>query len=344
MDPVPTNKLLRRLITALALSTLLPLATPVLADVNVYSYRQSYLIDPMFEAFTEQTGIKVNTVFAKKGLIERLVNEGDNSPADLLITSDIGRVLQGVEAGITQPVESDILTSTIPAEFRDPNNHWFGISARARLIVVAKDRVSEDDVKSYADLASPALKGRICTRSGKHDYMVALIASQLAHNGEEAATQWLSKLKTNLARKPQGNDRAQIKAIAQGECDVAVVNSYYMGVMLSDTKQAPAAEAVRIVFPDQDGNGTHMNVSGVSMTNSAPNKMDALMLMEFLVSAEAQKLYADVNHEYPVRPDMKASNMVAAWGDFNYDSLSMTDIAAQRALASKLVDRVGYDN
>ncbi len=344
MDPVTTNKLFPRLAKVLALCASMPLAAPVAADVNVYSYRQSYLIDPMFEAFTEQTGIKVNTVFAKKGLIERLVNEGNNSPADLLITSDIGRVLQGVEAGVTQPIESDKLNDTIPANFRDANNHWFGISARARLIVVAKDRVTEDELTSYADLASPALKGRICTRSGKHDYMVALIASQLAHNGEEATTTWLSNLKTNLARKPQGNDRAQIKAIAQGECDVAVVNSYYMGVMLSDPEQAPAAQTVRIVFPDQGGNGTHMNVSGVSMTKSAPNKMDALMLMEFLVSEEAQALYAEVNHEYPVRTDMKASNMVAAWGDFDYDSLSMSDIAAQRALASKLVDRVGYDN
>ncbi len=338
------NKFLRHVASALALGALLPLASPVLADVNVYSYRQSYLIDPMFDAFTEKTGIKVNTVFAKKGLIERLANEGANSPADLLITSDIGRVLQGVEAGVTQPVESDQLNSVIPAEFRDAGNQWFGISARARLIVVAKDRVGEDEVTSYADLASPALKGRICTRSGKHDYMVALIASQLAHNGEEATTNWLNNLKSNLARKPQGNDRAQIKAISQGECDVAVVNSYYMGVMLSDSEQAPAAETVRIVFPDQDSNGTHMNVSGVSMTKSAPNKADALMLMEFLVSEDAQRLYADVNHEYPVRPDVKASERVASWGEFNYDSLSMTDIAAQRALASKLVDRVGYDN
>ncbi|MEE9335567.1 MAG: Fe(3+) ABC transporter substrate-binding protein [Granulosicoccaceae bacterium] len=344
MQPRLKNKLIRRLTAALAVSALLPLAAPVLAEVNVYSYRQPYLIEPMFEAFTEQTGIKVNTVFAKKGLIERLVNEGDNSPADLLITTDIGRILQGVKAGVTQSVESDKLNNTIPAEFRAEDKQWFGISARARLIVVAKDRVGEDEIASYADLASPALKGRICTRSGKHDYMVALIASQLAHNGEEAATDWLSKLKTNLARKPQGNDRAQIKAIAQGECDVAVVNSYYMGVMLSDPEQAAAAETVRVVFPDQGGNGTHMNVSGMSMTKSAPNKMDAVMLMEFLVSKEAQALYADVNHEYPVRPDMKASDLVASWGDFNYDSLSMTDIAAQRALASKLVDRVGYDN
>jgi len=344
MYPRFRRALLKRLAVVAALTTLSSLAAPTLADVNVYSYRQPYLIEPMFDAFTAQTGIKVNTVFAKKGLIERLSNEGKNSPADLLITSDIGRILQGVDADVTQAVESSVLSETIPAEFRDPNNRWFGISARARLMVVSKDRVSKEEVTSYADLASPALKGRICTRSGKHGYMVALIAAQLAHHGDDATSAWLSGIKSNLARKPQGNDRAQIKAIAQGECDVAVVNSYYMGVMLSDPKQAPAAQAVRIVFPDQDGNGTHMNVSGVSLTKAAPNKADAIKLMEFLVSREAQALYAEVNHEYPVRPDMKPSELVASWGDFTYDSLSMTDIAAQRAVASKLVDKVGYDN
>ena len=344
MDPAPKPTLIRRLLATLAFGALLPTVAPVLADVNVYSYRQPYLIEPMFEAFTEQTGIKVNTVFAKKGLIERLINEGRNSPADILITSDIGRVLQGVEAEVTQVVASETLTNIIPSAFRDPDNQWFGISARARFIVVAKDRVGEDLAQSYADLASPELKNRICTRSGKHDYMVALIASQLAHTGEAATEAWLRKLKTNLARKPQGNDRAQVKAIAQGECDVAVVNSYYMGVMLNDPEQAQWANATRIVFPDQDGNGTHMNVSGMSLTRAAPNKVEALQLMEFLVGEKAQALYADVNHEYPINPGMNASDLVASWGDFTYDTLSMTDIAAQRALASKLVDRVGYDN
>jgi iron(III) transport system substrate-binding protein len=335
-------RLLKHCVPAIALALSLP--TTALADVNVYSYRQPYLIEPMFDAFTEQTGIKVNTVFAKKGLVERLINEDKNSPADLLITSDIGRVLQGVEAGVTQTVESETLNSAIPAEFRDPNNHWFGISTRARLIVVSKDRVANDDVTSYADLADPALNDKICTRSGKHDYMVALIASQVAHNGEAAAETWLTGLKQNLARKPQGNDRAQVKAIAQGECDVAVVNSYYMGVMLSDPEQAEWANTVRIVFPDQNGNGTHMNVSGMSLTTAAPNKDEAIQLMEYLVGEQAQTLYADVNHEFPVNPSMPASELVASWGNFDYDTMSMTDIAAQRALASKLVDRVGYDN
>ncbi len=333
---------LKHIVPAIALSALLPVA--VSADVNVYSYRQPYLIEPMFEAFTKETGIKVNTVFAKKGLVERLINESKNSPADLLITSDIGRVLQGVEAGVTQTVDSPSLTNAIPEEFRDPNNHWFGISTRARLIVVSKDRVAEDEVLNYADLANPALKGKICTRSGKHAYMVALIASQIAHNGEAAAEQWLTGLKQNLARKPQGNDRAQVKAIAQGECDVAVINSYYMGVMLSDAEQAPWAETVRIIFPDQNGAGTHMNVSGMSLTAAAPNKGEAIQLMEYLVGDKAQSLYADVNHEFPVNPKNPASELVASWGNFDYDTMPMTDIAAQRALASKLVDRVGYDN
>ncbi len=319
-------------------------AGSAIADVNVYSYRQPFLIEPMFEAFTEKTGIKVNTVFAKKGLVERLINEGKNSPADLLITTDIGRVLQGVEAGVTQPVASDALSQAIPEEFRDPEQHWFGISTRARLIVVSADRVKENEVRNYADLASPALQGKICTRSGKHDYMVALIASRLAHDGEAAATEWLTGLKNNLARKPQGNDRAQVKAIAQGECDVAVVNSYYMGIMLSDPEQATWANAVRIIFPDQDQDGTHMNVSGMSLTAAAPNKDEAIALMEFLVGEKAQALYSEVNHEFPVDPSKPASDLVASWGKFKYDPLPMTKIASQRALATKLVDRVGYDN
>ena len=315
-------------------------------EVNVYSYRQPFLIKPMFAQFTRETGITVNTVFAKEGLVERLENEGDNSPADLIFTVDIGRLDGAVQAGVTQPVENEALTSAIPAEFRDPDNRWFGLTNRARLIVTAKDRVEEDTITSYEDLADPALEGRVCTRSGKHEYMVALIASMIAHHGRDEAKTWLTGVKNNLARKPQGNDRAQAKAIAQGECDVAVLNSYYLGAMASDEEQAGWLDGLAIVFPNQQGpddRGTHMNISGMALTKAAPNRDNAIRLMEFLAGDDAQQLYAERNHEYPVNADVPTSALVKSWGQFKGDPLPLADIAQYRADASRMVDEVGYD-
>ena len=313
------------------------------AEVNVYSYRQPFLIEPIFEAFTEETGIEVNTVFAKEGLVERLVAEGDNSPADLLLVTDIGNLVAAVEQGVVRAVDSETLEANVPAEDRDPDGMWFGLTNRARIIVTSKDRVEDGLVETYADLARPELEGRVCTRSGKHDYMVALIASRIAHEGEEATRAWLEGVKANLARRPQGNDRAQVRAIAEGECDVAVINSYYMGAMASDPEQRPWAEAVNIVFPDQDGVGTHMNVSGVVQTKASPNPEDAVRLMEFMSEDVAQALYAEANHEYPVKPGVERSALVASWGEFERDPLPLAEIAKRRTAATKLVDRVDYD-
>jgi len=312
-------------------------------EVNVYSYRQPFLTDPVFDTFTEKTGIKVNTVFAKTGLIERLANEGRNSPADLVLVANVGNLAAAVDASVTQVLENDVLKTNIPASFRDPQGQWFGLTARARIIVTAKDRVADDLVSSYADLANPALKGRVCTRSGKHGYMVELIASQIAHEGEANARLWLEGVKQNLARKPQGNDRAQVKAIAQGECDVAVINSYYMGAMLSDAKQTAWANAVNVVFPNQSDRGTHMNISGVFLTRSSPNQDNAIALLEFLASDTAQALYAELNHEYPIKQDVKPSKMVSSWGEFKKDEMSLNEIATHRASASRMVDSVNYD-
>ena len=208
-------------------------------DVNVYSYRKPKLIDPMFAVFTQKTGIKVNSVYAKKGMLERLQQEGSNSPADLVFTVDIGRLKDIQNAGLTQAVQSDALARDIPAQFREPNGHWFGLTSRARIIVSSKDRVGASDIKNYEDLTNSRWKGRICTRSGKHPYMVALTASMIVHHGSANAKAWLSGLKANLARKPQGNDRAQVKAIKEGVCDVAIINHYYMSKMLKDPKQVP---------------------------------------------------------------------------------------------------------
>ncbi len=315
----------------------------VASEVNVYSSRQPFLIKPMFDAFTRETGIKVNSVFAKTGLVERLQTEGANSPADLIFTVDIGRLDAALRAGVTQSVNSEILDSVVPAEFRDPDGHWFGLTNRARIIVTSNERMQKDDISSYEDLAKPEFAGRICTRSGKHTYMVALVASVIAHAGEDAARQWLSGVKDNLARKPQGNDRAQVKAIASGECDVAIINSYYMGAMANDEEQSEWANSVDIVFPNQDDRGTHMNISGMSLTKNAPNKDNAIKLMEFLAGDLAQAMYAEQNHEYPVNPAVPASGLLRSWGEFKADTLPLSEIAKHRATATKMADEVNYD-
>jgi len=345
MGFTPTLSALARSITAASMIAGAALSTPVFAaeEVNVYSYRQPFLIKPMFDRFTKDTGIKVNTVFAKNGLVERLQSEGRNSPADLIFTVDVGNLSNAVEAGLTQSVESDALNASIPAEFRDADGQWFGLTNRARIIVTSTERVKAGEITSYEDLAKPELAGRICTRSGKHVYMNALIASMIAHHGEADAKTWLSGVKNNLARTPQGNDRAQVKAISEGECDVAVINSYYMGAMQTDEEQSEWAASVNIIFPNQNNRGTHMNIAGMSMTAAAPNKDNAMKLMEFLASDLAQSMYAEQNHEYPVNKAVPASGLVRSWGEFQHDTLPLSDIVKHRVTASKMVDEVGYD-
>lgn len=241
-------------------------ALPALADVNVYSYRQPELIQPLFDAFTDETGIKVNVAFINKGLVERLKAEGTRSPADLVMTVDISRLNGVVEAGVTQPVTSKVLSENIPAEYRDPDNHWFGLTSRARIVYASRDRVAEGDVTTYEDLADPKWKGRICIRSGTNAYNLALTSAVIAHHGTDGAKNWLEGLKANLARKPSGNDRAQVKAIHAGECDISVGNTYYMKQMLEDPEQKAWADAVRIEFPVFENGGTHVNLSGMALT------------------------------------------------------------------------------
>ena len=313
-------------------------------EVNVYSYRKPQLIDPMFEVFTEQTGIKVNSVFAKKGMLERLKSEGRNSPADLVFTVDIGRLSDIQNAGLTQSVNAARFEANIPENYREPEGHWFGLTTRARIIVTSKDRVKPGEITTYEQLTDANWKGRICTRSGKHPYMVALTASMIAHHGEAEAKKWLAGLKNNLARKPQGNDRAQVKAIKEGECDLAVINHYYMVKMLKDPEQVAWANAVNMVFPNQDGQGTHMNVSGMALTRHAPNKANGIKLMEFLASAQGQEMYVQKNGEYPVKAGVPLSALQNSWGSFKADSLSLAVVADHRAAAIRLADEVGYNN
>lgn len=332
---------MRLSLLALALAST---AAPALADeINVYSHRQPELIQPLVDAFTAETGITVNVAFVDKGMAERLVAEGDRSPADLVLTVDIARLTQIVEAGVTQAVQSDVLEANIPAALRDENDQWFGLTSRARIVYASKDRVAEGEVTTYEDLADPKWQGRICIRSGTNDYNVALTAAVIAHHGEEAAKAWLEGVKANLARKPDGGDRDQVKAIAAGECDIAVGNTYYIGQMLADPEQKEAAESVRIVFPTFEGDGSHLNVSGVAMTKAAPNRENALKFMEWLSGDEAQKIYAETNHEFPVKPGVAKSDLVASWGEFTADSKSLTEVAKLRPAALKLIEEVNFD-
>jgi len=310
-------------------------------DVNVYSYRQPFLVKPLFDEFTKETGIKVNVVFAKKGMAERLAREGEYSPADILLTTDISRLIELKDKNLLQPVQSDALSAAIPAQFKASDNTWYALTTRVRNIYSAK-RLGKIDF-NYEDLADKKYQGKICTRSGKHPYNVALVASMIAEHGEAETLEWLKKVKANLARKPQGSDRAQVQAIHQNLCDVSLGNSYYFGNMLKDEKQKVWAEAVNINFPNQSNRGAHVNISGMAMAKYAPNKANALALMNFLVSEPAQKMYAETNMEYPVRPGVKASKLVASWGEFKADNLSLEIIAKQRKAALMLLDKAQFD-
>lgn len=326
----------------IGLSTLFIVATAsVASEVNVYSYRQPFLVEPLFNKFTEQTGIKVNVVFAKNGIAERLEREGEHSPADVLLTTDISRLIELHDKSLLQPFVSEEIRGAIPSQYRSTDDTWFALTTRVRNIYSAK-RLG-DVALSYEDLADEKYRGKICTRSGKHPYNVALVASMVAVHGEADTLAWLEGVKKNLARKPQGNDRGQVQAIHQNLCDIAIGNSYYFGKMQNDDEQKVWAEAVNINFPNQDGRGAHVNISGMGMAKYAPHTEQAKALMEFLVSVPAQELYAETNMEYPVRGGVKWSALVTSWGQYKADSLSLETIAKHRKTALKLIDQAQFD-
>jgi iron(III) transport system substrate-binding protein len=314
-------------------------------EVNIYSLRQTSLIQPLLDAFTQKTGVKTNVIYADKGLIERIAAEGANSPADLLLTADIGFLDSAVQQGVTQPIESKTVEENIPAQYRDPAGQWVGLTSRARVIYASKDRVKQDAI-TYEELADPKWKGKICVRSGQHPYNLALIASIIAHDGEAKAKEWLKNVKANLATKPAGGDREQAKAIFSGQCDLALGNTYYMALMASNEKQPEQkewAKAVKVLFPNAEGRGTHANVSGVVLAKHAPNKANAVKLIEYLTSEEAQKIYAELNNEYPLKSGVATSAVVSSWGKLKADDLSLAEIGKLRKRASELVDEVGFD-
>ena len=320
-------------------------ATLNVGEVNVYSYRQPFLVQPLFDAFTEQTGVKVNVLFAKTGLIERLKQEGANSPADLIFTVDIGRLTEAYDAALTQPVATPALEAAISDIYREPQGHWYGLTRRARIIYASKERVSPDEApKTYEELADLKWRGRICTRSGNHVYQVGLTAAMIAHHGERKTEGWLRGLKQNLARKPQGNDRAQVKAIKEGECDIALGNHYYFVLMQQNEEQAEWAQAVYPVFPMIGGSGTHVNISGMALTKASPNQENAVKLMEFLTGPLAQQIYAEQNYEYPILDGVPEAGVLKAMGPMTSDTLPMAEISRHRSAAIKLVDKVGYND
>ena len=314
------------------------------ASINIYSHRQQSLIQPFLDAFTAETGVATNVVYASKGLAQRLKAEGAASPADVILAVDIARLAEYADLDLLATVSSDVLTANIPSRLRSDDNRWFSLSERARIIVASKDRVADGAIKDIEDLAKPEWKGRVCSRAGSHDYNRALVASMIAAHGEVATEKWAAGVVANLARKPQGNDRSQAKAIYQGLCDVSIMNSYYYGNMKfgGDVDQKAWADAIRLVFTNQSNRGNHMNVSGGGVAKYSKNKENAVRFLEFLTGKTAQRLYGEVNFEYPVNPSVPSGGDLASWGNFKPDSLPIERLSELAPKAQMIIDRVGW--
>lgn len=314
-------------------------------EVNLYSARKQQLIKPILDQFTEETGIKVNLITGKAdALIKRLEAEGENSPADLLISTDAGRLFRAKSKGLTQPFTTQTLAKIIPAQLRDTDNHWYGLSLRARPIMYVKGKVDPKQLSTYEALTDETWKGRICIRSSNNIYNQSLVASIIAADGSAATGAWARGLVKNFARKPSGGDRDQIKAAVTGVCDIAIANTYYLAGMLNskDAKQKAIAEKIGVFWPNQKGRGTHVNVSGIALTKTAKNVANALQLVEFLASPKAQSWYAEVNNEYPVREGIESSSTLKAWGTFKHDSIMLSRLGELNSDAVKLMDKAGW--
>ncbi len=323
------------------------LTSPSLAaeEVNIYSARKEDLIKPLLDVFSKQTGIAVNLVTGKEeALLQRLQSEGANTPADVLLTSDAGRLAAARQAGVLQAVQSEDLAKRIPAAYRDPEGYWYGLSVRARPIVYAKDRVKPAELSTYEDLAASKWRDKVCVRSSDSIYNQSLVAGMIAHHGEAKTEAWAKGLVANFARPPKGGDRDQIKAVAAGECDVTLANTYYLGGMVNsqDPAEREAAAKVAVFWPDAKSTGVHVNVSGAGVTAHARNRDHAVKLLEFLASDSAQRWYADVNNEYPVNPAIPPSATLESWGEFKADTLNVAKLGELNAAAVRLMDRAGW--
>lgn len=318
----------------------------VAEELNIYSHRQPFLIQPFLEAFTEKTGIKTNVLYSSKGLAQRLRAEGKNSPADVVLTVDIGRLYIYRDLSLLAKVKSDKMLENVPSYMRAADNTWFALSKRSRIIVTAKDRVQPGEIRNIEDLADPKWKGRICSRPGSHVYNRALMASVIAHHGAEKAEEWALGLVSNFARRPQGNDRAQVKAIYEGVCDVGIINNYYFGKLKfsEDETQRAWAKAMSLTFPNQEPSerGAHVNISGGGVAIHSKNKANAIALLEFLSDPESQQLYGEINFEYPVNPKVKPTAELQSWGQFKEDKLPIERIAELSREAQMMIDRVGW--
>lgn len=335
------------LFSGLMLSALLsiPAIGYATEEVNVYSARKTQLIKPLLDEFNRQTGIKVNLITSKAdALLKKLESEGRRSPADVLITTDAGRLHRAKEAGVLQAAISEEAFSKVPANLQDKDKYWIGLTTRARVIVYDKQKVKPSELSTYEDLADPKWKNRICIRSSNNIYNQSLVASMIAQRGEQKTSEWAKKFVDNFARRPQGGDRDQVKAVAAGKCDLAIVNTYYLGQMLNgnDEAQIKAAQKVAVFWPNQDDRGTHVNVSGIAITKSSKNTENANKLIEFLLTDAAQDWYANTNNEYPVVAGVDASETLKSWGTFKSDSLNLSKLGEFNPQAVKLMDRAGW--
>ena len=343
MTRSPLNRLTRvGLLACLAALVAGPVAAQ---ELNLYTTREPGLIQPLLDAFTEQSGVTVNSLFVRGGLAERVGAEGTRSPADVLMTVDLGNLLDLVERGLTQPVESATLESAIPSNLRGPNGEWFTLSMRARVLYAARDLNLSSF--TYEQLDDPQWRDRVCSRAGQHPYNTALFAAYIAHHGEAQTESWLRGLTSNLGRTAAGGDRDVARDIMGGICEIGIGNSYYVGLMRSGAggpEQEQWGAAIKVILPTFERGGTHVNISGASVARNAPNRAAAVRFLEYLVSDEAQKLYAEANFEYPVKAGATVHPIIAALGPLNIDSLPLTEIVRHRNTASRLVDQVGFDD
>ena len=317
----------------------------VAQQVNVYSARKEALIKPLLDKFTQQTGISVNLVTGKAdNLITRLKSEGKFSPADLLLTTDVGRLHRAKQQGLTQVISVSEAIATLPNNFRDDQGHWLGLSLRARPLMVSVDSVDAQAITSLEDLISPQWKGRVCIRSSNNIYNQSMVASLIAQLGQSAAQEWVNGLVKNFARPPQGGDRDQIKAVAAGLCDVAIANTYYLAGMLSskDETTLQQAKKIKVIWPNQGDRGVHVNISGIALAKNAPNKDAAVKLIDFLLSKESQWWYATTNHEYPILPDVAWSELLQSFGTFKSEHVPLSQLGELNAAAVQMMDRAGW--
>lgn len=308
-------------------------------EVVVYSARNEQLIKPLFDAYTKETGTEIKFVTGKAGpLLQRLKSEGANTPADILLTVDAGNLWQASNEGLLKPAKSGVLDKNIPSHLRDPDNQWVGLSVRARTIVYNTKNVKDGELSTYEDLASSKWKGRVCLRTSKKVYNQSLVAMMIAEHGVKKSEEIVKGWVANLATKPFSNDTKMMQAVAAGQCDVGIGNTYYFGRLQKKEPNIP----LKLFWPNQDGNGVHVNISGAGITKHAKNEKGALALLEWMSSAKAQNLFADSNMEYPANDSVKPSAMVAGWGDFKGNQINVTKAGELQVEAVKLMDRAGY--